>query len=91
MELHHSVRPHHHPVAGAVDPVGADHAGGRVDEAAGGQLGVEVPGGQAAAADPQLTGRAARGDAWRDLRRRPIFLISAVLILLLVVMAVFPY
>ncbi|MEU3570081.1 ABC transporter permease [Kitasatospora sp. NPDC036755] len=31
------------------------------------------------------------GDAWRDLRRRPIFLISAVLILLLVVMAVFPY
>ncbi|WP_243436778.1 ABC transporter permease [Streptomyces sp. FH025] len=30
------------------------------------------------------------GDAWRDLRRRPIFLVSAVLILLLVVMAVFP-
>ncbi|WP_344334193.1 ABC transporter permease [Kitasatospora putterlickiae] len=30
------------------------------------------------------------GDAWRDLRRRPIFLISAVLILLLIVMAVFP-
>ncbi|MGW3039010.1 ABC transporter permease [Kitasatospora sp. NPDC001159] len=31
------------------------------------------------------------GDAWRDLRRRPIFLVSAVLILLLVVMAIFPY
>ncbi|MFF2148154.1 ABC transporter permease [Kitasatospora sp. NPDC058190] len=31
------------------------------------------------------------GDAWRDLRRRPIFLISAVLILLLVIMAVFPW
>ncbi len=31
------------------------------------------------------------GDAWRDLRRRPIFLVSAVLILLLVVMAVFPW
>ncbi|MFE5585879.1 ABC transporter permease [Kitasatospora sp. NPDC056531] len=30
------------------------------------------------------------GDAWRDLRRRPIFLISAVLILLLVIMAIFP-
>ncbi|MFC5662385.1 ABC transporter permease [Kitasatospora misakiensis] len=30
------------------------------------------------------------GDAWRDLRRRPIFLISAVLIVLLVVMAIFP-
>ncbi|CAN3982562.1 ABC transporter permease [Kitasatospora purpeofusca] len=30
------------------------------------------------------------GDAWRDLRRRPIFLISAVLILLLIVMAIFP-
>ncbi|WP_097240030.1 MULTISPECIES: ABC transporter permease [unclassified Streptomyces] len=31
------------------------------------------------------------GDAWRDLRRRPIFLISAVLILLLVLMAIFPW
>ncbi|MFJ9769962.1 ABC transporter permease [Kitasatospora sp. NPDC101157] len=31
------------------------------------------------------------GDAWRDLRRRPIFLLSAVLIVLLVVMAVFPW
>ncbi|MEU6967947.1 ABC transporter permease [Kitasatospora aureofaciens] len=31
------------------------------------------------------------GDAWRDLRRRPIFLVSVVLILLLVVMAVFPW
>ncbi|MBV6700792.1 ABC transporter permease [Kitasatospora aureofaciens] len=31
------------------------------------------------------------GDAWRDLRRRPIFLISAVLILLLVIMAIFPW
>ncbi|MFJ6383519.1 ABC transporter permease [Kitasatospora sp. NPDC092039] len=30
-------------------------------------------------------------DAWRDLRGRPIFLVSAVLILLLVVMAVFPW
>ncbi|MFE4358242.1 ABC transporter permease [Kitasatospora xanthocidica] len=30
-------------------------------------------------------------DAWRDLRRRPIFLISAVLIVLLVVMAIFPW
>ncbi|MGW3072918.1 MULTISPECIES: ABC transporter permease [unclassified Kitasatospora] len=30
------------------------------------------------------------GDAWRDLRRRPIFLLSALLILLLVIMAIFP-
>ncbi|MFJ9518155.1 ABC transporter permease [Kitasatospora sp. NPDC101801] len=30
------------------------------------------------------------GDAWRDLRRRPIFLISAVLIVLLLVIAAFP-
>ncbi|WP_405008736.1 ABC transporter permease [Kitasatospora purpeofusca] len=30
------------------------------------------------------------GDAWRDLRRRPIFLISALLILLLIVMSIFP-
>ncbi|GAA1191091.1 ABC-type dipeptide/oligopeptide/nickel transport system permease subunit [Kitasatospora gansuensis] len=30
------------------------------------------------------------GDAWRDLRRRPIFLISAVLIVLLVIIAAFP-
>ncbi|MQS13848.1 ABC transporter permease [Streptomyces kaniharaensis] len=31
------------------------------------------------------------GDAWQDLRRRPIFLISAVLILLLILMAIFPW
>ncbi|MFC5885965.1 ABC transporter permease [Kitasatospora sp. CM 4170] len=31
------------------------------------------------------------GDAWRDLRRRPIFLISALLILLLIVMSIFPW
>ncbi|MFH9353014.1 ABC transporter permease [Kitasatospora sp. NPDC017646] len=31
------------------------------------------------------------GDAWRDLRRRPIFLLSIVLIVLLVVMAIFPW
>ncbi|MCG6499023.1 ABC transporter permease [Kitasatospora sp. A2-31] len=31
------------------------------------------------------------GDAWRDLRRRPIFLISALLILLLIIMSIFPW
>ncbi|WTT40716.1 ABC transporter permease [Kitasatospora sp. NBC_00085] len=31
------------------------------------------------------------GDAWRDLRRRPVFLISALLILLLIVMSIFPW
>ncbi|MFD4655156.1 ABC transporter permease [Kitasatospora sp. NPDC058444] len=31
------------------------------------------------------------GDAWRDLRRRPIFLISVVLIVLLVLVAIFPW
>ncbi|MFI6443239.1 ABC transporter permease [Kitasatospora sp. NPDC050543] len=31
------------------------------------------------------------GDAWRDLRRRPIFLLSAVLIVLLVVVSIFPW
>ncbi|WP_073811013.1 ABC transporter permease [Kitasatospora sp. CB01950] len=30
------------------------------------------------------------GDAWRDLRRRPIFIISAVLIVLLILIAIFP-
>ncbi|AUG79501.1 peptide ABC transporter permease [Kitasatospora sp. MMS16-BH015] len=30
------------------------------------------------------------GDAWRDLRRRPIFIISALLIVLLVIIAIFP-
>jgi oligopeptide transport system permease protein len=30
------------------------------------------------------------GDAWRDLRKRPTFIVSAVLILLLIVIAVFP-
>ncbi|MBP0449446.1 ABC transporter permease [Kitasatospora sp. RG8] len=31
------------------------------------------------------------GDAWRDLRRRPIFLISALLIVLLILMSIFPW
>ncbi|MEU3560637.1 ABC transporter permease [Kitasatospora sp. NPDC058063] len=31
------------------------------------------------------------GDAWRDLRRRPIFLLSVVLIVLLVLVAIFPW
>ncbi|MFJ6776225.1 ABC transporter permease [Kitasatospora sp. NPDC091257] len=31
------------------------------------------------------------GDAWRDLRRRPIFLLSVVLIVLLVLIAIFPW
>ncbi|WP_026875054.1 ABC transporter permease [Jiangella gansuensis] len=42
---------------------------------------------------PEDTGEKARslaGDAWRDLRRSPIFLISAVIIAILVVMAVVP-
>ncbi|MEV4562048.1 ABC transporter permease [Kitasatospora sp. NPDC049285] len=30
------------------------------------------------------------GDAWRDLRRRPIFLISAVLLFILILVAIFP-
>ncbi|MGX4732206.1 ABC transporter permease [Kitasatospora griseola] len=30
------------------------------------------------------------GDAWRDLRRRPIFLVSTVLIVLLILIAIFP-
>ncbi|MGW4895004.1 ABC transporter permease [Kitasatospora sp. NPDC004240] len=31
------------------------------------------------------------GDAWRDLRRRPIFLLSTVMIILLILMAIFPW
>ncbi|MFJ6618312.1 ABC transporter permease [Kitasatospora sp. NPDC091335] len=42
-------------------------------------------------AEKREEARSLWGDAWRDLRQRPIFLISAVLILLLVVMAVFPW
>ncbi|WP_031070941.1 ABC transporter permease [Streptomyces sp. NRRL WC-3742] len=42
-------------------------------------------------AEKREEARSLWGDAWRDLRRRPIFLISAALILLLVVMAIFPY
>ncbi|MGA5819003.1 ABC transporter permease [Kitasatospora sp. NPDC094028] len=42
-------------------------------------------------AEKREEARSLWGDAWRDLRRRPIFLISAILILLLVVMAIFPY
>ncbi|MFE7188525.1 ABC transporter permease [Kitasatospora sp. NPDC057541] len=41
--------------------------------------------------DKREAARSLWGDAWRDLRRRPIFLISAVLIVLLIVMAIFPW
>ncbi|WP_030236478.1 ABC transporter permease [Streptomyces sp. NRRL S-350] len=42
-------------------------------------------------AEKREQARSLWGDAWRDLRRRPIFLLSVVLILLLVVMAIFPW
>lgn len=47
---------------------------------------------QAVAAAGAATGkpRSLWGDAWRDLRRNPLFVISAILILVLLVMAAFP-
>ncbi|MDH6705214.1 oligopeptide transport system permease protein [Kitasatospora sp. MAA19] len=58
-----------------------------------GEQGMAVEQGTLVEADPvkREEARSLWGDAWRDLRRRPIFLISAVLILLLVVMAIFPW
>ncbi|MFD0278883.1 ABC transporter permease [Kitasatospora sp. NPDC127111] len=41
--------------------------------------------------DKREEARSLWGDAWRDLRRRPIFLISVLLIVLLVLMAIFPW
>ena len=47
---------------------------------------------EAAAGGPELKGREATlwSDAWRQLRRRPIFVISAIVVVILVLMAAFP-
>ncbi|MEV7196734.1 ABC transporter permease [Streptomyces sp. NPDC093510] len=52
----------------------------------------EVVAGSAVSAAPVSTGkpRSLWGDAWRELRRNPLFVISAVLILLLLLVAAFP-
>ncbi|MDT0424728.1 ABC transporter permease [Streptomyces evansiae] len=62
------------------------------DEAAKHTLGEPVPTGGPAAAEsiPEAKTRSLWGDAWADLRRRPMFIISALIILLLVVMSAFP-
>jgi oligopeptide transport system permease protein len=52
-------------------------------------LGPETPV-SAGAAEQRDKPRGLLGDAWRDLRRKPLFWISAVLILLFLAMAVFP-
>lgn len=51
------------------------------------------PEGVVGSAGQQASGekpRSLRADAWRDLRRNPIFVVSAVLIVFLVIMAAFP-
>ncbi|WP_127782762.1 ABC transporter permease [Rhodococcus sp. X156] len=66
------------------------------------QLGASQVGTGAAPADPQPTGKDAAGtapvervgslgsDAWRDLRRSPLFLVSAVIILVMLLMSLWP-
>ncbi|MBE1484978.1 ABC transporter permease [Plantactinospora soyae] len=50
----------------------------------------ELAGGNAGAADPGNRPRSLAGDAWRDLRRKPIFWISLFLVLAVTAMAAFP-
>ncbi|MFJ5232580.1 ABC transporter permease [Kitasatospora sp. NPDC088391] len=75
----------HDPLRG-VQPADSDH----LDYV--GQQGLAVEQETLREPDPakREQARSLWGDAWRDLRRRPIFLISSVLILLLVVIAIFP-
>ncbi|EDY44494.1 ABC transporter permease [Streptomyces sp. SPB074] len=62
------------------------------DEAAKHTLGEPVPtaGPAVVEAAAEVKTRSLWGDAWADLRRRPMFIISALIILLLVVMSAFP-
>ncbi len=50
----------------------------------------EMAGGKAGSGDPAARPRSLAGDAWRDLRRNPIFWISLVLVLAVTAMAAFP-
>lgn len=65
--------------------------------AAGGEAGqniTRVPsprGGQGAAARREAKARSAWGDAWYELRRKPLFVISGVLIVVMLLIAVFPW
>ncbi|MGI5212110.1 ABC transporter permease [Plantactinospora sp. CA-290183] len=49
-----------------------------------------MAGGRSGAKDPETRPRSLAGDAWRDLRRNPIFWISLVLVLGVTAMAAFP-
>ncbi|WP_129668220.1 ABC transporter permease [Phytoactinopolyspora endophytica] len=67
-------------------PTGSARPGGPADMEPAGD-GSQAPGGAAAQPD---RGATLLGDAWQDLRRNPVFLISGFFVLLMVVMAVFP-
>lgn len=73
------------PSAGAPEePGGTPEAGASPEVAASAQAGGRVGG--------RVGGRQASlwGDAWRDLRRNPVFIVSGLVILVVVIMAVFP-
>ncbi|TDD64049.1 ABC transporter permease [Jiangella aurantiaca] len=75
----------HSPVAPDQIVPSAAHVPGRPPGRAGGQRGRRRGGGHRAAVPRSLA-----GDAWRDLRRSPVFLVSAAIILVLVAMAAVP-
>jgi len=74
---------HPHP---PIPPIDSDH----LDYV--GQQGLAVEQDTLIEPDPakRESARSLWGDAWQDLRRRPIFIISALLIVLLVLMAIWP-
>jgi oligopeptide transport system permease protein len=71
------------------DAIAATGAGGAMDLAASEGISLEGGGGPEGGA-PSGQARSLWSDAWRDLRRNPVFIISGLIILFLVVIAIWP-
>ncbi|MGD1222688.1 MULTISPECIES: ABC transporter permease [Streptomyces] len=72
---------------GVIAPTGM---GGTMDLGAGEALTLEKTPGGPEGTGPQEKPRSLWSDAWRDLRRNPVFIVSALVILFLVVISVWP-
>ncbi|MFF8956675.1 ABC transporter permease [Streptomyces sp. NPDC014894] len=72
---------------GAIAPTGA---GGAMDLAAGEAESLEKAPGGPLGPGPEEKARSLWSDAWRDLRRNPVFILSALFIVFLVIIAIWP-
>jgi oligopeptide transport system permease protein len=75
------------PEQGAIAATGA---GGAMDLAMSEGTTLESPGGGPEGGGPEGQARSLWSDAWRDLRRNPVFVISSLVILFLIVISIWP-